>query len=324
MGYDYNSNPMMSINSVPTSVQNDFSESSIAREVAQVQAAMMIAQKFPRNEAVVEKRIEQSCSRFKLASTACYTYSRGGTEIQGPSIRLAEALARSMGNIKYGIEEVSQANGESKVRAYAYDLETNTQAERIFVVKHERSTKKGKTALSDGRAIYELTANQGARRVRACILELIPADLVDFAVEKCTATVKANLKITPDSIAAMEQAFLAYGVTRPMIEAFIQRKLEAVTTDQFIRLRNIWTGLKDGISKVDDFFDTTAKKEPKRATEEAFAPKGEIIQPKAENKPQAQEEAILDDIPMDADYGIGPEDFEDDSSLFYSEDDMDL
>lgn len=280
---------------------------------------MMIAQRFPRNENIVEKKIEQSCSRYKLASTACYTYSRGGTDIQGPSIRLAEALARAMGNIKYGIEEVSQANGESKVRAYAYDLETNTQAERIFVVKHERSTKKGKTALTDGRDIYELTANQGARRVRACILELIPADLVDFAVEKCTATVRANIKITPDSISAMEQAFLSYGITRAMIEAFIQRKLEAVTTDQFIRLRNIWTGLKDGISKPEDFFDLTIKEAPKKATEETKAPKDEITPPKAEDKPQAPEEAMADELGME----YAPENYVDDASLFYSDDDLD-
>lgn len=322
MGYDYNNNPMMSINNNPITEQNN--ESAIAREVAQVQAAMVIAQRFPRNEAVVEKKIEQACSRLKLAQSACYTYSRGGTDIQGPSIRLAEALARAFGNIKYGVEEVSQLDGESKMRAYAYDLETNTQAERLFVVKHERSTKKGTTKMTDGRDIYEHTANQGARRLRSCILELIPADMVELAVEKCEQTVRANIKITPDSIAAMADAFKTYGITVEMIEAFIQRKMQAITTDQFLKLRNIWAGLRDGITKPEDFFDLSLAK---KATESAPVKEVEKIPAKTEESATAPAMSAEDDIPMDAGFVYGeegPESYVDDSAMLYYGDDLGL
>ena len=323
MGYDYNNNPMMNTNIMPVSEQNN--ESAIAREVAQVQAAMTIAQRFPRNEALVEKKIEQACSRLRLASSACYTYSRGGTDIQGPSIRLAEALARAFGNIKYGVEEVSQLDGESKMRAYAYDLETNTQAERIFVVKHERTTKKGTTKLTDSRDIYESNANQGARRLRSCILELIPADLVELAIEKCEQTVRANIKITPDTINAMLEAFKAYGITVEMIEAFIQRKMQAITTDQFLKLRNIWAGLRDGITKPEDFFDLSIGSAPKKAAETIEARKVEDMSTKAEERAEGPSLSAEDNIPMDAGFGYeenGPESYVDDSEMLYDGDDL--
>jgi len=127
---------------------------SVAREVATIQAQLVIAKHFPRDEAESFRRIEACCSRPTLANNAVYAYARGGTDISGPSIRLAEAVARAFGNIKYGFEEADNSNGVSKVRAYAYDMETNTQAERIFSVPHIRQTRTGRTALTDPRDIY--------------------------------------------------------------------------------------------------------------------------------------------------------------------------
>ncbi len=117
-----------------------------------------------------------------------YEYPRGGTKVSGPSIRLAEALAQNWGNIDYGIMELEQKAGESSVMAYAWDLETNTRQTKIFTVKHERKAKGTVTKLNDARDIYEMVANQGARRLRSCILGVIPGDIVDAAVDMCQKT----------------------------------------------------------------------------------------------------------------------------------------
>ena len=143
-------------------------EMAISRQAQEVQAAMVIAKRFPRDEIEAQTRILQACERIVLAEKAEYSYLRGGEKVTGPSIRLAEVLARYWGNIDFGIIELEQRTGESTMMAYAWDLETNTRQTRIFVQKHERKTKKaGITKLDDPRDIYELTANMGARRVRA-------------------------------------------------------------------------------------------------------------------------------------------------------------
>lgn len=123
--------------------RNTQTEMMISRQAQEVQGAMVIAKRFPRDEVESFNRIMQSCKRKSLAESAMYEYPRGGTKVSGPSIRLAEAMAQNWGNIDFGITELEQKNGESQVMAYAWDLETNTRQVKIFSVPHVRGTKKG-------------------------------------------------------------------------------------------------------------------------------------------------------------------------------------
>ena len=145
------------------------------REAQEVQAAVFMAKRFPRDENAAMSRIMRACERKGLAAKATYSYPKGGTNVTGPSIRLAEAIAQSWGNIQSGVVELSQQEGESTCMAYCWDIETNTRECKIFTVKHQISTKNGMKVLTDPRDIYELVANQGARRKRACILNIIPS-----------------------------------------------------------------------------------------------------------------------------------------------------
>ncbi|WP_331490569.1 hypothetical protein, partial [Metaclostridioides mangenotii] len=65
------------------------------RQAQEVQAAMIIAKKFPRDEVEAFNRILKSCQRKSLAEQSMYEYPRGGQKVTGPSIRLAEALAQN-------------------------------------------------------------------------------------------------------------------------------------------------------------------------------------------------------------------------------------
>jgi hypothetical protein len=130
-------------------------QTSEARAVAEVQAQYVIAKRFPRNQHESFMQIMESCKRPFLAEQAMYAYPRGGQLVEGPSIRLAESMAQSWGNLDCGIREVSQANGISVAEAYAIDLQTNTRVTKVFHVPHVRDTKKGKQKLTDSRDIYE-------------------------------------------------------------------------------------------------------------------------------------------------------------------------
>lgn len=98
--------------------RNTQTEMMISRQAQEVQGAMVIAKRFPRDEVESFNRIMQSCKRKSLAESAMYEYPRGGTKVSGPSIRLAEAMAQNWGNIDFGITELEQKNGESQVMAY--------------------------------------------------------------------------------------------------------------------------------------------------------------------------------------------------------------
>jgi hypothetical protein len=230
-------------------------EEAVARQVAEVQAGMAIAKKFPRNIKKVQEQVEMTCARPGLAEVALYEYARGGTAITGPSIRLAEAIAQVYGNIDFGMTEMDQRNGMSTIMTHAWDLETNVRQTKTFQVAHKRHTKKGTYKLEDPRDIYEMVANQGARRLRACILGVIPGDIVELAVNQCEETLRLKADVTPERIQNLLDMFSAYGVTKQQIETRIQRHIETISPGQMVLLGKIYNSLKDGMSVPSEWFE---------------------------------------------------------------------
>lgn len=227
----------------------------IARQAQEVQVAMLAAKKFPRDELYAMERIKKSCQRITLAEVAVYQYPRGGQQISGPSIRLAEAMAQNWGNIESGIIELENKNGKSEMMAYAWDLETNSRSTKIFSVEHVRDTKQGRKDLTDSRDIYEATANFGARRQRACILAIIPGDVVDLAVKECRKTLadKDQRPVT-EILKEMLKAFKALGVTQELIEKYLDKKAADLLKEDLVDLRGVYKAISDGQSKVTDYF----------------------------------------------------------------------
>ncbi len=224
------------------------------REVAEVQGAIAVAQRFPRDP-VAMSRILNACTRPTLAEHAVYTYARGGQDVSGPSIRLAEAIAQEWGNLQFGIRELEARAGESTVEAFAWDVERNVRRVVAFQVAHERHTRQGVKKLTDPRDIYELVANQGARRMRACVLAVIPGDVVEAAVRQCEVTLKAKVEVTPELIASLVEKFKPFGVDKAAIERRIQRSLDAITPAQVVQLGKVFNSLRDGMAQASEFFD---------------------------------------------------------------------
>lgn len=227
-----------------------------SRETAEIQSMMVIAKNFPRDEKRAIDLILNDCQRPTLAEHALYSYSRGGTDVSGPSIHLAKAIAKRWGNMRSGIVELEQRNGESVCEAFALDLESNYKESKIFTVPHIRTTKKGSYRLEDPRDIYELVANNGARRERACLLSIFPSDIVEAAVDQCMKTLKTTADVSPDNIKKMVALFRdKFGVTKEQIEKRIQRRVDTITPAQMVNLRNIYNSLTDGMSAPSEWFD---------------------------------------------------------------------
>ena len=260
-----------------------------AGEVARVQGQIVSAKRFPRDEIQAYEKIMKACTRHSLAKQAVYAYPRGGQTVKGPSIRLAEQLARSWGNIDTGIRELSQENGESTVEAYCLDLETNYRASKVFTVKHERHTKKGITKLKDPRDIYELVANQGSRRMRACILAVIPGDVCEEAVATCESTLAGNTsEPLEDRLKKMVVAFkgLNETITQEMLEIKLKHTIAEATVDELNDLAAIYRSLKDGMTKRHDWFnvDQGESSETSKSLNEKFPAKTPAKKEKKETK----------------------------------------
>lgn len=227
----------------------------ISRVAAEVQAAMIVARRFPRDEVRARDRIKTACCRHGLAEVSQYEFSRGGQKITGPSIRLLEVVAGAWGNLDFGFTELERKPGASTVLAYAWDLETNTRSTRIFDVPHKRDTKSGSYALTEDRDIYERVANDAQRRVRSCLETVIPGDVVEEAVEQCAKTLLGQSKEPfADRVVKMVDAFKGLGVTREMIEAKLNHPVGSTTPHELARLGSVFNSIRDGIGKVEEHF----------------------------------------------------------------------
>lgn len=239
-----------------------------SRAVAEIQSSMVIARANPRDVVRAMDRIKNACMRPALAECAVYAYARGGSSITGPSIRLAEVLAQNWGNMQFGVRELSQEDGESTVQAFAWDVETNVKAEKTFQVAHVRHTKsRGSYKLEDPRDIYETVANQGSRRLRACILAIIPGDVVEMAVKQCDETLNTEAYTGPEAVKKLTDAFEKLGISKAQIEKSIQRDLQSILPAQLVKLRSIHGSLKDGMSNPSDWFEAEEGDKPKAGNE---------------------------------------------------------
>lgn len=250
---------------------NALAANSEARVIASVKAQVIMAKQFPRDPAYAMSRILDECKRPTLADAAVYTFPRGKETVTGPSIRLAEVLARNFGNMTFGYEVLERrpargnVPGSSIIRAYAWDFETNLVIDRQFEVKHWRSTRSGGYAITDDRDIYELEANMSARRIRACILQMIPGDVTDAAVAACRRTAASGVnelmsdpKKRAQTIATMIRIYAKMGVTQDDLESCLNCKADDWNADHMLRLKEIKTSLEDGNSTMGDYFPRLA------------------------------------------------------------------
>lgn len=246
----------MEHNLMTTPTNNQLGMVEESRALSEMKGKIFLAKQFPRDEESAVSKILRECKNAKVAENATYIYGRGDTEVKGASIRLAEVIARCWGNFDSGVAELEQRDGESNVKAYAWDLESNYRDEKIFAVKHERSTKKGNYALKDPRDIYEAVANSAARRKRACILAVIPAWVFDLAIEECEKTLNENVKGEATIEETREKMFAAFqtlkpDITREMFAVIVNKEFDKMDAKDIVKLRNLYNAVKDGFVKID-------------------------------------------------------------------------
>lgn len=248
------------------SAGNSLAANAEARAIAEVKAQVMMAKMYPRDPAAAVDSILRECARPTLADSAVYTFPRGKETVTGPSIRLAEVMARCWGNCSFGQTVLERGKddkgiGYSVVEAYAWDQETNLRVSRQFEVKHFRSTKSGGYAITDDRDIYELEANMGARRLRACILQMIPGDVTQAAVNACRKTASSGLVEAMADARQREQlivktikVFEKMGISAADIEEYLKVRKDDWTADEMLKLKELKTSLEDNVLSIGEVF----------------------------------------------------------------------
>jgi hypothetical protein len=253
-----------------------------SRAVAEVQAAIFVAQQFPRNVARAAAAVREACGSKALAERAFFRMPRGdGPPVTGETIHLAREIARCWGNIEYGIAELDRDDvaGRSEMLAEAWDVQTNTRVRNTFLVPHARDTKKqGRKPIVDLRDVYENNANMGARRVREAIFAVIPRWLIEEAKDVCHRTLADGGGRALDlRIADALKLYAGKGVTVDQLEQKLGRKSGQWTDGDVAHLGVIYKSIERDETTIDDEFAearvTVAEITAGRETEPAARPR---------------------------------------------------
>lgn len=225
-----------------------------ARAVAEVQAAVVVAQNVPRDMDRALGDMRDSCGRLPLATRAFYSVPNRGN---GPSVHLARELARIWGNITFGVHELRRddAAGISEVQAFAWDIQSNTRSVRTFIAPHARMKGGKRQTLTDLGDIYLSNQNVGARAVRECIFTVLPTWLTEEAQDLCRRTLEhGEGKPLPQRITEMVAAFKGIGITVERMEAKLGRKRGAWTAADVAQMAIAYTSItRDGLDKDIEF-----------------------------------------------------------------------
>lgn len=248
-----------------------------ARAVAEVAAAVRVAQENPRDEVRAVARMRQACSQQALADRAFYSLPRAGGRVEGSTVHLARSLAACWGNLDYGIRELRRDDeaGESEMQAWAWDQESNVRSSRSFVVPHAimsgRGADKKRKALTDLGDIANNNNSVAARAVRETIFTVLPVWFTTEAEGICAATLNGQGGDQPiaqqaaDMIANFEQSF---GVTRGQLEAYLALPVSDWTAQTLGSLRVLGGELSRGEKKVSDEFAAPVESSGRVTTEE--------------------------------------------------------
>ena len=241
-----------------------------ARAVAEVAAAVRVAQENPRDEARAVARMRQACGQRALADRAFYSLPRAGGRVEGSTVHLARSLAACWGNVDYGIRELKRDDdaGESEMQAWAWDQETNVRSSRSFVVPHARMVGKGRDKkrerLIDLGDIANNNNSVAARAVRETIFTVLPVWFVVEAEEIAAATLNGSGGDKPlaAQVADMVTNYGSqFGVTKGQLEAYLALPTADWTPQSLGALRVLGGELARGEKKIADEFgsnETTA------------------------------------------------------------------
>jgi len=247
----------------------DGSLATLGREQSGIQAGLVIAKRFPRDETRAAASILNTCRRAGFAERARYSFPRGGSTVEGPSIVLAREMAIRWGNVRHGFTVTEWTPDRVTVEGWAVDLETNTWATSSAtfarrVQRKNKQTRQTEWVKPDERDERELVNRHGATAQRNAILQVIPRDIVDDAMTQVRKTLvdaeAGHLKSDPARARRLLlSALMDLGVTPDQVDAYLGRPLDQATAEQMADLKGVGQAIAEGQVTRDEVFPPTQR-----------------------------------------------------------------
>lgn len=271
-----------------------------AIERASIDMQITTAKKYPRPDlSIIKKRIlDMATMDVETAQMCFYSFKRGGKDIEGPSIRLAEIAATNYRNIRYGSRIIGNDGAKVTAQGVCHDLENNVL---VSIESDRKITGRDGNTFSEDMQI--MTGNAAAAIARRnAITSVIPRVLINSAWKTCMSVVVGDIKSISTRFQEALKYFHGLKITEGQVLEYLERMApEDVTREDIVKLLGLSNALREKEVTLDEVFKPVPPKRAlfKRKEEEksvAEEPKKEEAKPKPETQEESDERQLREQL----------------------------
>lgn len=216
------------------------------------------AKKYPRDINVSKRNALAIVTLDPETASECFfKYERGGKTIQGPSIRLAEIVASTWGNIRAGSRTISETETTVVAQGFCHDTQNN-----VFIAKEVER----KICNKDGRKFNEdiiiLTKNANCSiALRNAVFSVVPRAVINTIYEEAIKAAVGDIKTLSERVTKALSKFASMGIVQEKVLAKLGlQRVDEINAGHLETLLGLYTAVTEKEITIDEAFPAPLKK----------------------------------------------------------------
>lgn len=227
-----------------------------AINASEIDSQVATAHRFPRDVEKALAKIEMLASVDEETAADCFYVLRrngagGESTIEGLSIRMAEIIASSWGNLRVQARIISNDGRYITAQGVCHDLESNYAVSKE--VKRRITDRSGRTYSDD---MQTVTGNAAcAIAMRNAVLAVVPKAVTNAIVKRVRQKAMGKSLDIETSRQQMIMYFAKLGVTSDQLCAYLGvTSVDAIGKEQIFTMRATAQAIKEGTTTVKETF----------------------------------------------------------------------
>lgn len=234
---------------------------------AEIDTQISTAKAYPRSiKMFLDKAMSMATITEDIAASCSYSLPRGNKSLDGPSVRLAEIVCSSYGNIRAGARVIENDGKTITAQGICHDLETNYCAtveikRSILQNEWKNGTKTGRM-VSMNEDMQVVTGNAAcAIAFRNAVFKVVPSALIANIYD----TARQVAKGTAETLVARRTKAIEWlksqSITEKQICDVLEiKKVEDIDLDKLAILTGMRSMVKNGESTLQELFQKPESK----------------------------------------------------------------
>lgn len=247
---------------------------------SEIDIQISTAKQYPRSVEQATRRIAALATIDEETAQECfYSLRRGKGEnasaVEGPSVRLAEIVAASWGNLRVQSQVISNDGKFITARGVCHDLETNVAVSSE--VQRRITDKYGKTFSDD---MVVVTGNAAsAIAFRNAVFKVVPKAVINNTIKAIKNAALGQANNLEERKTKMLGFFASIGVTKEMVLSYLEiESTEQIDMEMVIEMVGLVNAIKEGTTTKEEALINpyNEKMRSKTATKAATATQSKV------------------------------------------------